>query len=487
MIGLSLLLACTPEGRFPIDFQWGTATAGFQVDPGCPTWSPAECEDPHSDWYQWVTDPDLIAEASLHLSGEPLADGPGMWETFDDDVALMKSDHLDALRLGLEWSRVFPDGAAEGATTVDELYATADMDAVARYHAMFATLDEAGIRPLVTVNHYTLPLWVHDGKDCHYNPDTCANDGWVDRERILRLIGLWAGFCGREFGGEVDTWATLNEPMAVVLSGYLTPGPDRTNPPGLAFDAVRGKAVLQNQVLAHGVMVDALRAQDTVDVDDDGKATFIGLVMNMADMVPKDPTNADDIVGVEHIDHLYHRLFLDGAVSGSWDDDLDGVFETTKPELVDHLDWVGVNYYAVVTVTGLGTTLPGMSDIPIATFYPEIGWYPTPEGFGHVLDRAAEYQLPVIVTENGWSNPSDEGARADLLAESLRVVQGRIDDGRDIRGYYPWSWVDNYEWNHGMTAFHFGLYGLEPGTKARVERPIAVRYREIAGDRGFRD
>lgn len=101
-----------------------------------------------------------------------------------------------------------------------------------------------------------------------------------------------------------------------------------------------------------------------------------------------------------------------------------------------------------------------------------------------MLDRASQYDLPVIITENGLSD-DDQDYRASLLDDTLREVHAKIDAGDDVRGYYYWSWVDNYEWNHGMNAYHFGLYGLDPTTKARIERPIAIHYRAIAENNGF--
>lgn len=376
----ALLGGCQRGDRFPKDFQWGSATAGFQVEAGCPTIPEEECLDRGSDWYQWVSDPELIADSSLHIAGDPLSDGPGMWETFEDDAAKMGADHHTAFRMGIEWSRIFPDGSAESATSVDDLAAIANPAAVARYHEMFAALTDNNIRPLVTVDHQTLPLWVHDGKACHTDPDNCSPNGWVDADRIVPLIALYAGYLGREYGGEVDEWATLNEPLATVLAGYLTPGPDRTNPPGLFLDTTRAKAVLHAEILAHGAMYDALHTEDVVDADGDGDPAFVGVVMNMADVVPLDPNSADDQRGVAHLDHLYHAMFLDGATTGAWDEDVDGTFETTKPELVGRLDWVGVNYYAVATVRGLQAPLT--SGLPVADFYPDICLSPPRRGSG---------------------------------------------------------------------------------------------------------
>jgi beta-glucosidase/6-phospho-beta-glucosidase/beta-galactosidase len=431
------------------------------------------CIDDRSDWYQWVTTPELIADDRLYITGDPIEDAPGMWETFEADFDRMQADRMNAYRMGVEWSRLFPDPASEAATSIEELAATADPEAVARYHQMFDALAARGITPMVTINHYSLPLWVHDGLACHRDPEGCVADGWLNRERILRLIALYAGFLAREYGDDVRLWATLNEPMAIPLAGYLTPGPDRSNPPGLSLDAARGKIALHNLILGHAAITDAVRAEDP-DAE-------VGLVMNMVAIEPFAPEEADDQLAVDHMDHLYHRLFLDGVTTGAWDEDLDGTFETTRPELVGRLDWVGVNYYAVVTVRGLPA--PILDELPVFDFFPDIAWFPAADRFPQVTGRAAAYGLPVYITENGLSS-DDEQARATLLEDSLRALQATATE-QDLRGFFYWSFVDNYEWNHGMTAYHFGIYGLDPVTKERLPRPIRDRYRAVAEANGF--
>ena len=308
---LILLIGCKPAEdpteepfSFPETFAWGAATAGFQVDMGCPTWEAERCDDRASDWYQWVTTNQIIDDSSLYVTGEPVANGPGMWELFEDDVAQMAADGMNAYRFSLEWSRIFPDGAAEAATTVEELEAYADADAVSRYHAFFAAMDAAGIEPLVTLNHYTMPLWVHDGVACHNDPDTCGADGWVTEERITRLIELYAGYVGQEFGGEVDRWATLNEPFATTLSGYAFPGEDRSSPPGLSLDIERVVQVMQNQITGHSRMYHALKAYDALDADGDGQTSEVGIVMNMTAIDPKDASKDADITAADNMDYL---------------------------------------------------------------------------------------------------------------------------------------------------------------------------------------
>jgi beta-glucosidase/6-phospho-beta-glucosidase/beta-galactosidase len=474
---LTALLAChhpdepAPARDFPADFRFGTATAGFQVETGCPTWSAADCPIPPSDWAEFVTDPAFVGDAGLYLSGDPLTAGPGMWETFEDDAARMHADGMTALRLGLEWARLFPDGAAEAATTVDDLDAYADPAAVARYHEMFAALEDQGLEPVVTLNHYVLPAWVHDAKACHDDLPTCAADGWVTKDRIVPLIALYAGWCAKEYGGQVDTWFTLNEPFATTVSGYLLPTADRSAPPGLFLNIDAAQQVMLNQIEGHAAMVDAVRANDAADADGDGVAEQVGIVMNMVAIAPQ---GDDDALAVQHADYLYHALYLDAVTTGAWDDDLDGVPDRTRDDLAGRLDLLGINYYNKLTVN---LTAAPFSQLPVFDFQFTYDNEPYTDGLREVVERGRDWGVPIWVTENGTPYVEDRGV--EILDGHLSALKQAMDDGADVRGYLYWSYVDNYEWNHGM-QMHFGLYGLDPVSKERIERPVAARYREIA-------
>lgn len=480
-----LLLACSPSDEapaltrpFPEGFRFGAATAGFQVEMGCPTRT--DCVDAHSDWYAWVTDPRIVEEDSLYVTGQTVEAGPGMWELFEQDVARMKADGMSAFRMGVEWSRLFPSPVPDDAA-VDALDAYADPAATARYRAMFDALRAAGIEPVVTVNHYTLPTWVHDGVACHLDLETCPARGWVDPEVIVPRIATFAGWVGRTFGDQVDRWATLNEPFATTLSGYVQPGESRSAPPGRMLDAASTVASVTGQIEAHAAMFDALHLHDAVDGDGDGDAATVGIVMNMVDIQPKDPTREADVLAAEHMDFVYHRLFLDALTDGAWDDDLDGTFDRTRPELADRLDWLGVNYYNLVEVVSVAPFKPLGDAVPVFDFLPEFSWDLHPEGIAAAVARASAYGRPIWITENG--TPDVENADAALDAH-LGHLWGALDGGADVRGYLLWSLVDNYEWNHGMDM-QFGLYGLDPVTKARLERPVTARYRQIMGQGGL--
>lgn len=469
---LITILACdpaedsAPKDEATSDFLWGTATAGFQVEPGCPTLSP--CEDPNSDWYQWVTDPELIAESGTHLSGEPLSAGPGHYELWEDDLDLALALGTNAIRVSIEWSRLFPDGAAEAATSVDELEAHADPAAVAWYDAYFDGIVARGLTPVVTLNHYTLPLWVHDGKSCHLDLAGCSPNGWMDAARMSRLLELYGGFAARHYGDRVRWWATLNEPLAIVLAGYLLPSSDRTNPPGVV-DPEAAFAVTFALVEGHAALYDGVHAED--------EDAMVGLVPNLAAVQPADPEDPLDVQGAEHGDYVYNRVMLNAAILGEFDRDVDGVAEESRPDIAGKMDWIGVNYYTRITFIGLDSPL--FEGYAMTDFFPSVLWEDYPEGIGEVVSLAASYGPPVMITENG-TQPTDESGES-FLRPHLASLFAAKDAGVDVRGYFYWSLMDNYEWNHGM-SMKFGLYEVDVDSKARSLRPIGETYAAIIAD-----
>lgn len=479
----SVLLACAPTPKpFPDGFLFGASIAGFQVDMGCPTLPAAQCDDPRSDWYQFLTNRAEVSPAvAAHFTWDPPSAGPGHWELYEQDFTRAKDElGLGALRLSLEWSRVFPtptDGL-EGAA----LAAAADRQNVARYHAMFAALRARGLTPMVTLNHYTLPVWIHDGLACHKALATCTNRGWLDKERLHREIAKFAGFVAKEFGGEIDLWATLNEPFAVVIPGYLQPGKDRVNPPALTLRFEEARAVAIAMIEGHARLYDAVKANDLVDADGNGKPAEIGIVYPIAPALPKDPDRALDRRGAENVFYLNNQLFLDGVINGTLDANLDGKADgPPRDDLAGRCDWLGINYYSRVVVTGTETaSFPQFS--PLSTFDPfslEL-WDDTPRGIADAIAWAhARYKKPIYITETGTDAASDPERTASWLVRYLTMTQKALHDGADVRGFFFWSLLDNYEWNHGM-AMRFGLYAVgTDAQKTRTPRSAVQAYREI--------
>ncbi|MCA3012176.1 MAG: glycoside hydrolase family 1 protein [Myxococcaceae bacterium] len=480
---LLLLAACPPAPQpFPDGYLFGASIAGFQVDMGCPTLPAEQCEDRRSDWYQFITSRAQVnASVAPFFTFDPPASGPGHWELYEQDFAAAKQDMgLNAMRLSIEWSRIFP--TATDGLEGDALAAAASRPNVERYHQMFAALKARGLTPMVTLNHYTLPVWIHDGIACHQAPATCVNRGWLDKERMLREIARYAGFVAREFGGEVDLWATLNEPFAVVIPGYLQPGKDRVNPPAQSLRFEDARAVALAMIEAHARMYDAVKANDTKDADGRDGAASIGIVYPIAPALPKNPQSAVDRRGAENVFYLNNQLFLDGVLKGTVDANIDGRPDgPPRDDLKDRCDWLGVNYYTRATVTGTETaSFPQFS--LLSTFDPfalEL-WDDAPQGLIDALTWAKDrYGKPLYVTETGTDAAADPEKAASWLVRYLTATQRAQQQGVDVRGFFFWSLMDNYEWNHGM-AMKFGLYAVaNDAAKTRTPRSAVEAYGKI--------
>jgi beta-galactosidase len=472
---------------FPAGFLFGAAVAGFQVDMGCPTLPASACEDPNSDWYQFVTSPKTVGDPKAFVSGQKPSLGPGHWELYPKDVELLAGDvHLGALRFSIEWSRVFPT-STEGVEGQEALSKIANHAALDHYHALLAALKAKGVKPLVTLNHYTLPTWIHDGVGCHVDLDHCSPRGWLDADRTIEEIAKYAGFCAKEFGAEVDLWATLNEPFAVVLPGYMQPTADRSNPPAVGFRFKEARVVMNALEVAHARMYDAVKAGDTADADGDGKAAEVGLVYAMSPVAPADPENPVDVAGAKNLFYLWNMVFLNAVAKGDQDADLTGK-PVHRDDLAGRMDYIGINYYT--RITAQGTTQPFLTDLsPLSTFNPLTvkPWEDYPKGiYEMAMIVKNELHLPAIVTENGAADPKDDGTGPSYLVRHATWLARAIADGADVRGYFWWSLMDNYEWNHGMDV-RMGLYAVDPADpkKARVARQGVAVFRAIADARAI--
>lgn len=488
----------TPEepliGTFPRGFAFGTAIAGFQVDMGCPTLAGEACEDRASDWYQWITTKRIIDNPILFMSKDPPSSGPGFYELFEKDLDRAAGKGVaqlgnNALRLSIEWSRIFPR-PTWGINTHESLRQLASAEGIAFYHRLFAAMKARALTPFVTVNHYSLPLWVHDGNACNENFDACVaagKAGWGDpnRARIVNELTKYAAFVAKEFGGEVDRWATLNEPFsAVVLPSYLISTPMRSNPPGLSGPWAKieaAKTAATAMVEAHARMYDALKAFDKVDADGDGKAAEVGIVYAFSEIAPNDANSEADKRAAEHAEYIFHDMFMDGVVEGRVDETWTAGPRQAKvrPEIAGRVDFIGVNYYFRFKAKP-GTFTPGFVS-PYLDFDPLAPFEMQPRGIYPAIMRVAKrYNKPIYVTETGTTQ-DDEPKGAAWVVQTMSEVRRAVKDGADVRGYFAWSLMDNYEWNHGM-GMKFGLYQVN-SAKERALRDAGEAYAEIVRTR----
>jgi beta-galactosidase len=322
--------------------------------------------------------------------------------------------------------------------------------------------------------------------------------GWLDPATVTEFE-KYCAYLAWKLGDLVDVWAPLNEPVVVAVSGYVNAGGilGGNFPPG-AFSFTGAVQVILNLIEAERVAYDAIKTWDTVDADRDGVAATVGLVANLVAFHPKNPASPLDVQGAQHADYIYNRLYLNAVLHGDVDANVNGTIDAGEhhPELVGKADFVGVNYYLRATANGLPVSLS--TAIPLLDFIPTIsyqtahnptappcpstcsdfGWEIYPAGIREVLTIAGAYGLPVYITENGIAD-ADDDQRPAYLVQHLQVLEQAIADGvADVRGYYHWALMDNFEWASGYYPM-FGLNAVD-ASKRLVPRPSALVYRAIA-------
>ncbi|HLM51438.1 MAG TPA: glycoside hydrolase family 1 protein [Solirubrobacteraceae bacterium] len=505
LAGLAVVAGAAPAtaaDRWPRGFLWGTAASGFQTEAGG---RPSNA-DRRSDWWAFANDPGLIGEGVV--SGDRVARGPGFWSQWRGDLDRAR-DRLgsNAIRLGIEWSRIFPRSTATldlgeriDSGDLRRLDRVADQRAVRHYRTVLAGARRRGLKVMLTLNHFTLPLWVHDPLAVRRAfagrapddpvPEGLRRGGWLD-PGTADEFATFAAYVAARLGRHVDLWATLNEPLVQASQGYVSiPGVTGVKAPGvLSYPAAIH--VVEQLALGNAAAYDAIHRQRP--------GARVGLVTNLLDWRPDDPSRPLDVAGAAHADQVFNRLFLDAAVRGVYDTNGNGATDPgeRRPALRGKADFLGVNHYSPARVQGLGAPLT--ASIPLFDFSPrqvfaghgspmgppcpttctDFGWEIDPQGLRHVLAEAAEYGRPLYVTENGIDDEEDD-QRPGFLSSYVAAMHQAIDDGIDVRGYFHWSLVDNFEWAEGFRA-HFGLYAFDPATLRRTARPSVRAFRRIAG------
>jgi beta-galactosidase len=492
---------------FPDRFLWGVSSCGFQFEMGGPSKIGL---DENTDWYVWVHDKRNIRKGVVN--GDFPEDGPSYWTLYRKDHEIASILGLNSNRIGIEWSRIFPAstrdvkvdvkkaddgriaGIAADVSTMQKLDRVAHASATKHYREIVSDLRQRKMKPVVCLNHFTLPLWIHNPITATNSKQKTRSRGWYDEESIVEFW-KFAAYVAWKLGDLVDSWVTFNEPV-VVAEGYLFP--DRRFPPATR-DTGAFKKVLCNMIVAHARAYDAIKEWDSVKADPDTHSPAeVGLIQNIVPMQPYRPEK--DGPAADFASHVHNSCFLDAISSGRLDENLSGVKdeEETKQYLANRLDWIGVNYYSR-TVIKSGSTIvarlaghPHMPEIvrgygndcaanslsadgrPTSDF----GWEIYPEGLLDALRLVSKYSKPMYVTENGIADSQDK-LRPQFITAHLRELHRAINEEKlDVSGYYHWAMIDNYEWSDGFEK-RFGLYAVDFQTKARTPRQSAAVYKRI--------
>jgi|WetSurMetagenome_2_1015567.scaffolds.fasta_scaffold37477_1 beta-galactosidase len=484
-------------------FLWGVSNSGFQFEMGDLT---GKNIDPNTDWYVWVHNSSNIRKRIV--SGDLPEKGIDYWSLFKQDHAIAKQLGLNAYRIGVEWSRIFPSStcAVEVAvektsdgniakvdveqSALEKLEIIANKNAVHHYLSVIEDLRANSFEVFLCLNHFTLPLWIHDPITVHKTRMRYGPKGWVDENTIVEFT-KYAAYMAWKFGDLVKNWATFNEPMVVAESGYMIS--ESGFPPGLSNAFRLLKKVAKNLVVAHARSYDAIKKQYS--------ASNVGLIHNVIPVMPLSPEKKSDVEAAKYMNMMHNRFFIQAVTKGWIDENLNESEERgeKKNYLQDRLDWLGVNYYTRLVVKGrafmLAKYFAGTSVIPSVVrdygyacqpfsrsadglLTSAMGWELYPEGLLAALKAMKEFGKPMYVTENGISDEQDV-FRPSFLVEQIKVLQRAISEEKiDVRGYFHWSLTDNYEWAKGFGQ-KFGLYSVEQETRLRKARQSAEVFRGI--------
>jgi len=496
---------------FPENFLWGVSLSGFQFEMGDPK---GENVDPNTDWYAWVHDSSNIQRGVV--SGDLPEKGVNYWVLYKKDHKVAKSLGLNAYRLGIEWSRVFPkststvevgvekapDGNIAKAevdnSALENLDKIANKEALDQYRAMIEDLRARGFKVFVCLNHFTLPLWVHDPITVRDTKLRRGPKGWVDEETLIEF-SKYAAYMAWKLGDIVDRWATLNEPMVIPLAGYSMA--EAGFPPGVS-DFKASRRVSIGLAIAHARAYDAIKKWDTARADEDSLSPAeVGIIHNVIPTKPLDPQKELDVKAADFLNHLHNHFFIQSAAMGWLDENFNGRKEgvEVKKYTGQRLDWLGVDYYTRAVVKGkkslLARLFAGIAAIPdMVQGYGfackpksvSIDGMPTsdfgseiyPPGILEALMAMKDYGKSMYVTENGIADAEDR-LRPRYIVDHLKTLDRAINEEKiDLRGYFHWALTDNYEWARGF-GMKFGLYAVDLQTKRRIARKSATIYKKI--------
>ena len=468
-----------PRSAFPDGFVWGAATAAYQIEGGA-----TEDGRTASIWDTFSHTPGAVENGD---TGDIAADH---YHRMPADVALMKDLGLQSYRFSTSWSRILPGGG----TRVN----AAGLDF---YSRLVDELLAAGISPLLTLYHWDLPQELQDA------------GGWNNRDTAERFAD-YATVVGRALGDRVPAFTTLNEPWCSAYLGHSL----GTHAPGLHDDALALDAA-HHLLLAHGRGVAALRAVLPA-------AARVSITLNLA-VVRPDSDSGEDRAAAVLADGLANRIFLEPIVHGRYPGDVQAATAQITDWSFVHdgdldvirapLDVLGVNFYSPTRVAALTpereaeinrgggdvhggdrpSRYPGSDRIvvmPQEGPYTAMGWRMEPASLTTLLLRLRDDYpgLPLMITENGAAFDDEVSAdgsvhdvrRIDYLSEHIGAVGSAIRQGADVRGYYVWSLMDNFEWAFGYSR-RFGIVYVDYPTQDRTWKDSAYWYRALIAENGL--
>jgi len=418
--------------RFGKDFLWGSATSAHQIEGNCF----------NNNWFQFESAMDEQNRPRIpnHQKAGAACDH---WNRYEEDIQLMRSIGLNAYRFSVEWSKV----------EVEE--GVFDDRALAHYEQEVDELRANGIEPMVTLHHFTNPIWFE-------------NRGAFLQDNSPAVFGRFIEKIVARLGHKVRFWCTINEPSVYAINGYF-----RGEFPPALKDPKKAARVLRNLLRSHTEAYSIIKRVVP--------GAQVGLALSVFIFDPPSRWNLIDVVTAHLINKNFNGSILRYLVEGKYEFSFPGVASDSLESTVrDSFDFVGLNYYTRfyerLDLSG-DDKIAGVIKAPPEKLT-DMNWEIYPEGLYRALKLVREYtSKPIYVTENGLADDSDT-KRAKFIEDHLLVLNKAIADGINVKGYFYWSLMDNFEWAYGYSK-RFGLYHVDFTTQERALRKGSEAYLEM--------
>jgi len=435
-----------PKLALPPDFVWGTSTSSYQIEG-------AAYEDGRG-LSIWDTHCKLQGRVNNNDTGDVACDH---YHRYPQDIQIMSDLGIQAYRFSLSWSRLMPRGRG-----------LVNQKGLDFYDKLIDGLLEVGIEPWICLFHWDFPQLLQD------------QGGWANRDSV-GWFADYAMLAARRYGDRVKYWATFNEQNVSTLFGYLW----GISPPS-ASDRAGYFQVVHHENLAHGAAIEALRS--TV------QKALLGVIHNRQTVYPErfDPAHQ---AAVEPMDAHWNKIFPDPQILGYYPEilapDIEPFMHAGDMACICRpLDWFGLNHYSPIwaRVEPQSTLGFQMGAFPNDMAHTEINWSINPEVFKHeLLEITRHYKLPVYVTENGCGSNLEKPDESGFVQDDHRINYLRLyvqnmaeacQEGADVRGYFLWSLLDNFEWGAGYES-RFGIVRVDFDTQRRTPKASASWYADL--------
>ncbi|MGH2331479.1 GH1 family beta-glucosidase [Thermoanaerobacter mathranii] len=437
--------------KFPKDFVWGVATSSYQIEG-------AVNEDGRTPSI-WDTFSKTEEKTYQGHTGDVACDH---YHRYKEDVEIMKEIGVKAYRFSIAWPRIFPEEGKYNSKGIDF------------YKRLVDELLKKDIMPVVTIYHWDLPQWAYE-----------KGGGWLNRDSV-KWFAEYATKLYEELGDVIPLWITHNEPWCASILSY-----------GIGEHAPGHKNYREALIAAHHILLshgEAVKAFREMNI----KGSKVGITLNLTPVYPASEKEEDKLAA-QYADGFSNRWFLDPIFKGNYPQDMmelyskiigefDFIKEGDLETISVPIDFLGVNYYTRNIIKYNENSMLKGENVPAPGKRTEMGWEISPESLYDLLKRLdREYtKLPMYITENGAAFKDEvtedgrvrDDERIEYIKEHLKAAAKFIEEGGNLKGYFVWSLMDNFEWAHGYSK-RFGIVYVDYETQKRILKDSAWWYKEV--------